>query len=261
MHISLHNKKALVGGSSKGLGKAIALQLAQSGAHVVLMARNEEKLQSILKKLDTTQGQIHQYLVVDFSDFGNYQKIISNFFKDNQVDILVNNTNGPSAGGVFEKNMEDYSTAFDLLFRTVCFTTLEALKGMKEKKYGRIINVSSTTVKEPKTNLILSNSIRSAWITWSKTLAGEVADQNITVNNILTGLFDTERLNEIYEVQAQEKGIDFTSLKEQMKKESPMKRFGRPEEFAYLTTFLASDFAAYITGVSIPIDGGALKSV
>lgn len=261
MEISLVGKKALVGGASRGLGKAIAMQLAQCGAEVTLMARNSEKLKAVLAELPVNDGQQHNYLVVDFADFEQFKLIIEEWFKHHQVDILINNTNGPAAGGVMDKSINDYQQSFDLLFKTVCFVTMEALKGMQASSYGRIINLSSISVKEPLQNLVLSNSIRSAVINWAKTLARELAPLGITVNNILTGYFDTERLDEINRLQSEKKGIQLDAYKEAMKQEIPMGRFGKPEEFGHLIAFLASDYASYITGTNIPIDGGLLKSV
>lgn len=261
MQISLKGRKALVGGSSKGLGKAIAMQLAESGATVTLLARNESKLQSALKELPVPFDQKHQYLVADFSDFQQLKSIITSYFADNSIDILVNNTNGPAAGGVLDKGTDDYQQSFDLLFKTVCFIAMEALAGMRAANYGRIINLSSVTVKEPLQNLVLSNTIRSAVISWAKTLSREIAPAGITVNNILTGYFDTERLNEINQAQAANNNINPEAYKSQMKALIPAGRFGNPAEFAYLVAFLASEQSAYITGTSIPIDGGLLRSV
>ena len=261
MKISLANKHALVGGSTRGIGKAIAVQLAECGANVTLMARNETRLKNTLEELDISQGQHHSYLIADFTNIEAYKVIISDYFKINTVDILVNNTHGPEAGDVFEKNFSDYQSAFDLLFQTVSFTTLTALPGMKKNGSGRIINVSSLTVKEPKSHLVLSNTIRTALISWSKSLSAEVAASNITVNSILTGYFETERLIDLLEHQATKNKVGFESLKNDLIKTVPMKRFGKPEEYGYLAAFLASDHAAYITGTNIPIDGGLLRSI
>lgn len=261
MEILLKGRKALVGGASRGLGKAIAIQLAQCGAEVTLMARNEEKLKIALAELPANEGQQHNYLVIDFADFEKFKPTVAAWFQNHRVDILINNTNGPTAGGVLEKTVDDYQQSFDLLFKTVCFLTMEALRGMSAAKYGRIINLSSITVREPLQNLVLSNSIRSAVLSWAKTLAREIAPMGITVNNILTGYFDTERLNEINRVQAEKKSISLDIYKDKMKMEVPVGRFGKPEEFGHLVAFLASDYAAYITGTSIPIDGGLLKCV
>jgi 3-oxoacyl-[acyl-carrier protein] reductase len=261
MEIKLNNRKALVGGSTQGLGKAIAMVLAGCGAEVTLMARNEEKLRTVLAEMPQEHGQKHGYLVVDFSDTESYKTKVSGFLKDHPIDILVNNTNGPLAGSVLEKTPADYRTAFELLFETVCHTTLEALKGMQGKGFGRIINVASVSVKEPLQHLALSNTVRASVIAWAKTLATDVAKDNITVNNLLTGYFDTERLQELIKFQAANKNIGQDELRKQMEANVPMKRFGKPEEYGYLAAFLASDMSSYITGSSIPIEGGLLRSI
>lgn len=261
MNISLSGKNALVGGSSKGIGEAIARQLAASGANVTLMARNEEKMQAIVRELDSQKGQKHQYLVVNFSDFSSYEKAITNFFDGNTVDILINNTQGPEAGGALEKNVSDYQRAFDLLFKSVVLTTELALKGMQEKQWGRIINVASISVKEPLNYLALSNSIRAAVVTWAKSLAYDVAKHGITVNNVLTGYFDTDRIAQLNTKKAEKLGISVSEVLSNMEEQVPMKRIGKPAEYGFLATFLASEKAAYITGTNIPIDGGLLKSL
>jgi 3-oxoacyl-[acyl-carrier protein] reductase len=260
MKISLENRNALVGGSTQGLGKAIAMQLAECGANITLMARNEDKLKKVVQELNTESGQKHNFIEVDFYDLEDFKKTVSSFLKNHPVHILVNNTNGPEAGGVLEKKLPDFQKAFDLLFQTVCFTTLEVLPGMQKNKFGRIINVSSLSVKEPIQNLVLSNTIRIALASWAKALATEVAKDNITVNSILTGNFDTERLNHLISLQAKAKGVSEEEIRASRIASIPMRRFGRPSEYAYLAAFLASDYASYITGTSIPIDGGLIKS-
>jgi 3-oxoacyl-[acyl-carrier protein] reductase len=261
MEISLKNKNALVGGSTQGLGKAISMQLAQCGASVTLMARNEEKLKEAVNDLNTASGQKHGYLVVDFKNLEEVKTRVKEFLSVNHVDILVNNTNGPEPGNALEKRPEDYQAAFDLLFQTVCFTTLEALPYMQKNNFGRIINVSSTSVKEPIRTLVLSNSLRSAVMSWAKTLSFEVAKYNITINNILTGNFDTERMRNLISHQAVEKNLSVDEVYTSRISSIPAKRFGRPEEYGYLAAFLASEYSSYITGASIPIDGGLMKSV
>jgi 3-oxoacyl-[acyl-carrier protein] reductase len=148
-----------------------------------------------------------------------------------------------------------------MLFQTVCFTTLEVLPSMQKNKFGRIINVSSLSVKEPIQNLVLSNTIRIALTSWAKALATEVAKDNITVNSILTGNFDTERLNHLITLQAKSKNVSEEEIRESRINAIPMKRFGRPIEYAYLAAFLASEYASYVTGTNIPIDGGMMKSL
>ena len=260
MRINLEGKNALVGGSSKGIGKAIAKRLAASGANVTLMARDEKKLNEIISKLDNKQGQNHQSLIVDFSNYDDFSKIISSFFSQNKIDVLVNNTQGPPAGGAIEKNLEDYQVAFDLLFKCSALASKLALKHMQDVNWGRIINVASISVKEPLNYLVLSNSIRAALVTWAKSLSVDVAKNNITVNNILTGYFDTERIEQLNSKKAEKMGIPISEVRKAMEESVPMKRIGKPEEYANLVCFLASDQASYITGTNIPIDGGLLKS-
>lgn len=197
MEIDLVGKNALVGGSSKGIGRAIAQRLAASGASVTLMARNKNLLQDVVSQLDTSKGQKHQFLVVDFSNYNAYQKLIEHYFKSNTVDILINNTQGPRAGGALELSIEDYQAAFDLLFKCAVYTTNLALPHMQQQHWGRIINVASISVREPINYLALSNSLRAALVTWAKSISLDVASDQITVNNTLTGYFDTERIAEL----------------------------------------------------------------
>lgn len=261
MKIDLTGKHALVGASSQGIGLAIATQLAQCGASVTLMARNEQRLKEIVDQLPAvSNNQSHGYLVVDFSDYNGFSTTINKFFEHHTIDILVNNTNGPMAGKTVDLGTAAYQNAFDLLFKTVCETTLLALPHMKAKKYGRVINVSSISVKEPVANLALSNSIRAATAAWAKTLAAEVAADNITVNNVMTGYFYTDRLKHLIEKEAEQTGKNTQEIKDQKEALVPMKRFGKPEEYGHLVAFLASEYASYVTGTNIPIDGGLGKS-
>lgn len=257
MQIDLSSKNALVGAGTQGIGAGIAVELAKCGANVTVISRNESKLKDFIASLPVvSDNQKHQYLVADFLNFNDYKVIIHDFFKTNSVDILVNNTNGPEAGMALEKNVEDFQEAFDLLFKTVVETTSLALPYMINQKNGRIINVSSLSVKEPINNLVLSNSIRSAVAAWAKSLSSEVAQHNITINNILTGYFDTERIQKLMEVESQRSNISVEKLKKARENKIPMKRLGKPEEYGHLVAFLASEYAAYLTGTSIPLDGG-----
>lgn len=262
MNINLEGKRALVGGSSRGIGLAIARQLAESGASVTLMARSEEKLRNIVASLKVeSTAQKHQYLVVDFNDFNRYSEVIREYFSNNKVDILVNNTQGPKAGTPMEKTVEDYQEAFDVLFKSVVLTTHLALEHMRSQHWGRIINVASVSVKEPLSYLVLSNSIRAAVVAWAKSLATEVGPDRVTVNSILTGYFDTERLEELNQKKAEQQNIKLEEVRDHMTTNVPLRRLGKPEEYGYLAAFLASDRAAYITGSNIPIDGGLLRSL
>lgn len=261
MKISLSGRNALVGGASGGIGKAIALQLAACGANVTLLARNEEKLRNVLEQMDSSAGQEHSYIVSDFLDHPNHLAAITSFFENNEVDILVNNTQGPESGSVLQKSLPDYQSAFDLLFQIAVHTSRLAIGQMKAKGFGRIINVSSMTVKEPQDNLVLSNTMRVALLSWSKSLANVVAKNGITVNSILTGYFDTDRLNQLMQGQATTTGIPFEQIKKQREASVPAGRLGCPTEYGYLAAFLASEYASFLTGAAIPLDGGIAKSL
>ena len=261
MKINLKDKKALIGGSSKGLGYAVAKQLAVCGATVTLISRNEHLLKKNMIELKKLTGFDHNYIVVDYNDSDGYKKIITEFFKTNSVDILINNTQGPPAGDVFSVNENDYQKSFDLLFKNTVNTTNSAIKGMKKNNWGRIINMTSVSVKEPLAYLALSNTIRSAVTSWGKTLSMESGQFNITVNNILTGFFNTERLNQLNSEKAKKFNVSTHEVFDKMSEMVPLKRIGEPEEFGYLIAFLASDYADYINGANIPIDGGLLKSM
>ena len=258
MKIDLTGKKALIGGSSKGIGLGIANELANSGASVCLMARNESRLKEIVGQLPNSSN--HSYLVVDFSKFEEYKLKIEDYAQNNHIDILVNNTQGPPAGNSLSKNIDSYQEAFDLLFKSVVHTTSLVIPKMQKNKWGRIINVTSVSVKEPLNYLVLSNSIRSAVVAWAKSLSVDLGPDGITVNSILTGYFDTERIKELNKEKSKSLKITETEVLDKMKSLVPASRLGRPEEYGYLVSFLSSDNAAYINGASIPIDGGLLKS-
>jgi 3-oxoacyl-[acyl-carrier protein] reductase len=211
-----------------------------------------------LKKLT---GVNHNYIVVDYNDYEGYNKIITEFFKTNSVDILINNTQGPNAGDVLSVSESDYKNAFNLLFQNTVNTSMAAIKGMKKNNWGRIINMASVSVKEPLSYLALSNTIRSAVTSWGKTLSIESGKHNVTVNNILTGFFNTERLNQLNSEKAKKFNVSTDEVFDKMSEMVPLKRIGEPKEFGYLVAFLSSDFADYINGANIPIDGGLLKSM
>lgn len=261
MEIKLIGKKVLVGGSSSGIGKAIAIQFAKCGAEVTLMARSKERLEAVLKELDVRYGQKHQYILTDFYAYEEHKVILTDYFSKNSVDILVNNTNGPAAGDVLSKVESDYQIAFNLLFQSAVLASNLALSHMKSQGFGRIINVSSMTVKEPQDSLVLSNTMRTALVSWSKSFSNAVAKDGITVNSILTGYFDTDRLNSLMQTQAEVAGVEFAAIKQQRIASVPMKRLGKPSEYGYLAVFLASEYAAFLTGAAIPLDGGIAKTV
>lgn len=261
MNLSLQNKTALVCGSTQGIGKAAAIEIALLGANVILVARNEDKLKTALSELDSSKGQKHSYLAVDFSDPKNLESKLGDFLKDKPVEILVNNTGGPAAGPVNTAKTEDFLSAFNM--HLICNHIL--VQAVKDKmiaaKYGRIINVISTSVKQPLPNLGVSNTIRGAVANWSKTLANELGQFNITVNNVLPGATNTIRLKSIIENKAQKTGESFHEVLDEMSHESPMKRIAEPEEVANVIAFLASPAASYVNGINVPVDGGRTKSL
>jgi 3-oxoacyl-[acyl-carrier protein] reductase len=261
MNISLQGKHALIGGSSRGIGLAIGQQLAKSGARITLAARSEELLQTHIKHLNQETEITHQYRVVDYTQPDSYKAIIDDLMDSDPVDILVNNTQGPPAGTALEMALEEYQNAFEVLFQNAVYTTLKAIPHMQSQGWGRVINVASVSVKEPLGYLALSNSMRSALVSWGKTLAGDVGPYGITVNSILTGYFDTERLAALNAKKGIQMGIPTEEVTEKLKTMVPLRRLGKPEEYGYLAAFLASDLAAYLTGTAIPLDGGLIKSV
>ncbi|WP_300662430.1 SDR family oxidoreductase [Fluviicola sp.] len=260
--MKLNGKTALVSGSTQGIGKAVALKLAEMGAKVVLLARNEEKLKAVLKELSTENQQNHEYLVADFADpSGLKQKIEGYLSNGNRIDILVNNTGGPKAGLAIDADISEFLAAFNqhLICNHILVQAL--VPGMKQLGGGRIINVISTSVKQPLPGLGVSNTIRGAVGNWSKTLANELGQFNITVNNVLPGATNTTRLQEIASNKSNKTGDSVDSIFEEMADESPMKRIAQPEEIAAAVVFLASPDASYINGINIPVDGGRTKSL
>ena len=230
MKIELSGKKALIGGSSKGIGLGIAKQLAESGASVCLMARNETKLKEIVSKLPSSENQNHDYLVVDFSSFDGFKIIIEEYVDKNRIDILINNTQGPPAGNSLSKDIESYQEAFDLLFKSVVYTTSLIVPKMLKNKWGRIINVTSVSVKEPLNYLVLINSIRSAVVAWAKSLSVDVGKDGVTVNSILTGYFDTERIKDLNKEKSKSLNISEDEVLEKMKSLVPINILGKTEE-------------------------------
>lgn len=261
MNLNLSKKNALVGGSTAGIGKAIAKQLASQGATITLLARNEEKLQQTLKELPTPENQTHDYLVVDFTQPDVLKEKVTHALKHKNFHILINNTGGPKGGPLLNAAPEEFENAFRM--HVICNQILVQLltPGMKNDSYGRIINIISTSVKQPIDNLGVSNTIRGAVANWSKTLANEVGKFGITVNNILPGFTETGRLDDVVKNASKRLNISEEEAQENMKNSVPAKRFGLPEELASAAGFLASEAAAYINGVNLPIDGGRTKSL
>lgn len=257
MNLDLKNKQALVCGSTQGIGKAVAVELAQLGAHVTLVARNEEKLQEVAQQLDIKQGQQHDYLVADFTRPEELAKKIQAYMQQHpEVHILVNNTGGPAGGPITEARPEEFLNAFNMHLINNHQLVQAVLPGMKKAGYGRIINIISTSVKQPLHGLGVSNTIRGAVASWAKTMANELGQYGITVNNVLPGSTKTSRITSIIESRAAKSGKSQEEVQQEMEAEIPARRFAEPEEVAAAAAFLASPAAAYINGINVPVDGG-----
>lgn len=252
----------LVCGSSQGIGKAAAQQFAAQGNNVILMARSEEKLNKVLSELDNSLGQTHQFIVADFTQPEKVKEAITDFInKGNRIDVLVNNTGGPKGGPILDAEIEEFYAAFTQHLICNHILVKAVVPGMKENRFGRIINIISTSVKQPLPGLGVSNTIRGAVANWSKTLANELGQFNITVNNVLPGATNTIRLQSIAEAKSEKTGMATAEIFEEMAGESPMGRIAEPEEIANAVVFLASSAASYINGINIPVDGGRTKSL
>lgn len=262
MNLDLRNKTAFVCGSSQGIGKATAIQLAKKGASIVLISRNEERLKAVKSLLSTENNQEHDYIVVDFSNPKNVESKISEYTKVNpSANILVNNTGGPAGGLAIEANTNEFIDAFNMHLINNQILAKHLVPLMKDSGYGRIINIISTSVKQPLNGLGVSNTIRGAVANWSKTLANELGQYNITVNNVLPGATNTIRLKTIIENKAEKSGKSIEEISKTMTNQVPLLRFAEAEEIANGVTFLASPAASYINGINLPIDGGRTKSL
>lgn len=256
----MKGKNALVCGGSHGIGKAVALQLAEMGANVTILARNADALEGALRDLPKSAGQDHDFLVADLSNVQDLQIKIRMLTLQKPVHILVNNSGGPAPGPIVQATPEQFRTAFEQHLISAQVMMQLVLNGMKEHGYGRVINILSTSVKQPLAGLGVSNSLRAAMANWSKTLATELAPFQITVNNVLPGATHTERLQSIIKGKAEKSGKPIEEVEKEMIKEIPFGRFALPEEIASAVAFLASPAASYITGTQITVDGGRTGS-
>jgi len=258
MDINLTDKKAFVCGSTQGIGRAAAIELANLGASIVLLARNEDSLKQVKDELNKSQNQRHDFIVADFSNPDELKNKVGQYLENNNqpVHILINNTGGPAAGKAIDADVEEFINAFQnhLICNQILLQSL--VDGMKSEKYGRIVNVISTSVKQPIPNLGVSNTIRGAVASWAKTLAGELGEFGITVNNVLPGFTMTQRLQSIIENNARKSGATTKEIEMKMQNETPAKRFAEVSEVANAIAFLASPAASYINGVNLPVDGG-----
>jgi 3-oxoacyl-[acyl-carrier protein] reductase len=257
MNLDLTGKHAVVCGSTQGIGKAVAMELAALGAKITLVARDEKKLEEVKNELPADNQQKHDFVTADFSlpDALNV-KFVEHLWRSGPAQILVNNTGGPPGGTVTDASPDEFINAFNA--HVVCNHILmqAVLEGMKEAQYGRIINIISTSVKQPLKGLGVSNTIRAAVANWAKTLSVELAPFGITVNNVLPGATKTQRLQSLIHNKSEKTNHTVSAITDEMLKEIPAGRFGETSELAYAVAFLASPAASYINGINLPVDGG-----
>jgi 3-oxoacyl-[acyl-carrier protein] reductase len=261
MNLDLTGKRALVCGSTQGIGRSSANELAMLGADVTLLARNENKLKEVVKDLSTNQNQKHHYLVADFQDQNQLKLIINEYVINNQIDILINNTGGPAGGQAIDAVTDEFINAFSM--HLICNQILvkAVSSGMKKNKFGRIINIISTSVKTPLKGLGVSNTIRGAVASWAKTLALELGPYGITVNNVLPGFTMTGRLESIILAISEREKKSIEEVRQDMINTIPAGRIADSHEVAAAIAFLASPAAAYINGINLPVDGGKTPSL
>ena len=261
MNLSLEGKYAVICGSTQGIGFAIAEELALLGANCTLVARNEEALKTAVQTLDIALRQEHNYLIADFTKPEELKKIIEKHVNGHPVHILINNTGGPAAGPIIDATEDAFLNTFNQHLICNHILTKAVVPSMKKEGYGRIVNIISTSVKVPLKNLGVSNTIRGAVASWAKSMANELGQFNITVNNILPGFTATQRLSTLIENIAKRGNTVVDIVEENMKEEVPMKRFADASEIAAVAAFLASPAASYVNGASIPVDGGRTGSI
>jgi 3-oxoacyl-[acyl-carrier protein] reductase len=260
MNIDLTHLRAIVCGSTQGIGRATANSIAAAGGNVVLIARNQEKLAAVRDSLDTSVGQQHSTVAVDFSHPDQLAQAVAGLVENiGSFHILVNNTGGPPGGPVFSATLEAFETAFTQHLKCNHILAQAVVPGMRELGYGRIVNVISTSVKQPLDGLGVSNTIRGAVANWAKTMANELGPEGITVNNVLPGATATERLASIITAKANNSGKSEQEIVQAMKQSIPARRFADADEIAAAITFLASPLAGYINGVNLPVDGGRTR--
>ena len=259
MELSLKNKNAIVCGSTQGIGEASAIELAKLGANITLIARNESKLLDVLNELDKSQGQTHSFICIDFSDSEKLKEEVK--LLKGTYHVLVNNTGGPAAGPITDANTNAFEEAFRMHLINNQILVQQVIKGMKDAGFGRIINIISTSVKAPIAGLGVSNTIRAAVASWAKTLSIELGAYGITVNNVLPGFTNTNRLKSLIAKKAEVQGKSEDKIASAMKSQVPAARFGQANEVANAVAFLCSPAASYINGINLPVDGGRTASL
>ncbi len=262
MDLGLKDKVALVAASSQGLGRAVAEELAAEGASLVLCARDAHILDQTAAAIAERSNTRVLAVPADVTVTDDIKRLVdAGIERFGRIDILVTNAGGPPAGRFDQLTPEQWEQAIRLTLISAVELTRHVLPGMKERRWGRILNITSIAVKQPVENLLLSNSLRAGLTGFARTLANEVAADGITVNNVLPGYTRTERLDELAEMMAEKQGISASEFRGKWEQEIPMRRLGEPREFAAAVAFLASERASYITGTSIQVDGGWIKSL
>lgn len=261
MDLGLTGKVAIVAAASKGLGRAVALELAREGADLAICSRDEARIRDAASAIRETTGRSVVGEAVDVSDPTAVREFVQRVRERfGTVHILVTNAGGPPAGNFDQIQEKDWLKAIPLLLGSTVALTQAVVPLMRANRWGRIINITSITVKQPEDGLLLSNSIRAAVVGFAKSLANELAPDNILVNNVCPGYTRTERVEDLAQAIAQRKTIDADQVVREWEQSIPVKRLGTPQEFAALVAFLASERASYITGTTIPVDGGYVKS-
>ena len=262
MDINLKRKRAIVCGSTQGIGKGAAQELASLGASVTLVARNEASLRKVKEELDISAGQHHETLAVDFSVAADVKEKVGAYVNQaGPIHILVNNTGGPKGGAILDAELQEFVNTFSQHLLCNHILARIVIPGMKSERYGRIVNIISTSVKQPIPGLGVSNTVRAAVASWAKTLAGEVAPFGITVNNVLPGMTRTGRLDYVIRARSERSGKTVEAVTQEMMAEIPAGRFGEPHELGAVIAFLCSPAASYVNGISIRVDGGRTSSL
>ena len=262
MDLGLENKVALVAAASRGLGRAVAEELAAEGASLILCARDQRVLAETAAAIAESSNAHVLAIPADVTNTVDIKRVVDGGSERfGRIDILVTNAGGPPAGRFEQLTHEQWQEAIQLTLLSAIELTRQVLPGMRERRWGRILNITSIAVKQPVENLLLSNSLRAGLTGFARTLANEVAAEGVTVNNILPGYTRTERLDELAEMMADKQGISADQFRGRWEKEIPMGRLGEPREFAAVAAFLVSERASYITGTSIQVDGGWIRSL
>lgn len=262
MDLGLRGRVALVAAASKGLGRAVAFELALEGAKVAICAREPRALEATAADIRASTGAEVLAVPADVSKVADVERLVNETLaRFGQVDILVNNSGGPKPGTFDALDAAAWQSAAEITLFSAVELTRRLLPGMKQRRWGRILNVTSITVKQPIGNLMLSNSLRAAVTGWARSLANEVAADGVTVNNLLPGYTRTDRVEELARLAVEREGITTEQYYDRLRRDIPMGRVAEPQEFAALAAFLASERASYITGTSIPVDGGWIRAL